>query len=290
MERVHRWVEGQLGTSVTLAEVGHPDGEAAVWRVDDRGRATAYLKVHRVSDKWRRERAILQRLHETPGPVPTPRVLGAEPELLALLLLALPGRPATEDTWTLRQWCSLHEQAGRLRRHLDAIAVDEADSIPLPEALRRRHRTWSERARGHLDDAALAAIEAAFHPDALADVPRRWCHRDLTPSNWIVQSTTAGLHMGVIDFGQARPDAWLADVVKLWSSPWREDPTLAESFWRGYGRLPSAPERDAIRQLALLHGLATATWGDRHGHAELSAEGRRVLQRALRGPTAPPRG
>ena len=70
-----RWAEARLELAVSLHPAGHPDGEARVWRVDDRnGHARAYLKQHRVPDKWHRERTILVRLREPPA--------AAVPELL----------------------------------------------------------------------------------------------------------------------------------------------------------------------------------------------------------------
>ncbi|MEX1365314.1 MAG: hypothetical protein AB1Z98_19455, partial [Nannocystaceae bacterium] len=86
---------------------------------------------------------------------------------------------------------------------------------------------------------------------------------------------------GVIDFGQARPDAWLVDAVKLRCGAWVDEPHLAEAFWTGYGRRPTPHEHGALRQLSLLHGLATAAWGDQHGEPALSAHGRAVLDREL---------
>lgn len=286
MDRRRGWVEDQLGSAVTLHEAGHPDGEAEVWRVAERGHTVAYLKAHHTLDKWRRERLVLERLAASPCPVPVPPLVSAELEAGWLLLGALPGRPASELEWTTAQRRSLHEQAGRLRRCLDAIEVDDADPLALPEALTRRLRAWSSRARAYVAPAVLAQIERAFDPSIFTAIPRRWCHRDLTPSNWIVEPTAAEPRLGVIDFGQARPDAWLVDAVKLWCGPWHDEPALADAFWAGYGRMPDEREQAALRQLVLMHGLATAVWAGRHAHAELSAHGRLVLERALAGATA----
>jgi Ser/Thr protein kinase RdoA (MazF antagonist) len=282
-ERWRRFVGARLGAAVRLQPASNPDGEALVWRVDVDDGATAgrepraFLKLHRTADKWRRERTILERLAEPPA-APVPVVLAAEPEGHALLLGARPGVLASSQSWSQPDERSLHEQAGRLRRRLDAVAVDDPDPLPLPEAMQRRLRAWLERARPTVAEPLRRAVEASFDPGCFEGATRRWSHRDLAPHNWIVEP---GPHLAVIDFGQARPDVWLVDVLKLWDGPWVHDPTLADAFWRGYGRRPSPIEETQLRALALVHGLATAAWGDRHGHASLSAHGRVVLTRAL---------
>lgn len=286
MDERQRFVESRLGTVVQLRPAGHPDGEASVWRVESReGEAIAYLKQHRVADKWRREQTILERLYEPPAPA-VPELLASEPSRLELLLRACPGAPATAIPLTPPAARSLHEQAGRFRRRLDDVAVDD-DPVPLADALVRRLESWIERARPGLSAELLGRVVEALDPGVFEGTTRRWCHRDLAPHNWIVQPTAHGPRLWVIDFGQARPDAWLTDVLKLWDDAWVRDPTLADAFWRGYGREPDALERARLRQLALLHGLATAAWGDRHAHAGFSHHGRAILTRVLEGSASP---
>jgi hypothetical protein len=288
MDDRQRWVEARLARAVQMRPAGHPDGEARVWRVEgSSGEALAYLKQHRVPDKWRRERTILVRLREPPA-APVPELLGSDADDRLLLVRACPGEPATSMSLTPHDERSLHEQAGHLRRRLDAVPLDERedDPLPLPDALARRLAAWLERARPSLPPALLQRIAAEFDPRPFEGARRRWCHRDLAPHNWIVQPTLHGPRLHVIDFGQARPDVWLVDALKLWDDAWARDPALADAFWRGYGREPDAIERARLRQLALLHGLATAAWGDRHAHARFSSHGRAVLARALAMPEA----
>ena len=276
----YRWVRERLGSAARLHPAGHPDGEASVWRVEDPGgEPLAYLKRHRVADKWRREATILARLHEPPA-APVPELLASDERHRLLLVSACPGVVAPSLSLAPDDERSLHEQAGRLRRRLDDVPVDH-DPVPLSAALARRLDAWIERARPTLPPALLHGVAAALDLRPFEGATRRWCHRDLGPHNWIVQPTDHGPRLHVIDFGQARPDAWLVDVLKLWDDAWARDPSLAHAFWAGYGREPDATERAQLRQLALLHGLATAAWGDRHAHAGFSRHGRAVLLRAL---------
>jgi Ser/Thr protein kinase RdoA (MazF antagonist) len=286
MEDEERWVEARLGARVHLRPAGHDHGQAQVWRVEAPcGEAIAYLKRHRVPDKHRRERTILAHLHEPPAAA-VPEPLAADDARRLLLLRACPGLPATSRAWSDAEARSLHAQAGRLRRRLDAVPLVGDDPVPLSEALSRRLRAWLARARPSLPPALLGRVAEAFDPGPFEGEGRRWCHRDLGPHNWIVEPTAAGPRLHVIDFGQARPDAWLVDALKLWDDAWAHHPALADAFWAGYGRRPDAREHAQLRQLALLHGLATAAWGDRHGHAHFSRHGRDVLARVLAPPPA----
>lgn len=279
MEGWRRWAQGQLHRAVRLRPVDNPDGEAEVWQVCAHDRIVAYLKRHRVLDKWRRERTLLSQLADPPGLVPA--LLAADPAGPVLLLGVLPGRRASDGTIAPDDRRALHEQAGRFRRRLDAVPVDPPDPLPVPVAMARRHRAWCDRARPHLPPALLGRVARAFDPSCFTGATRRWCHRDLAPHNWIVGSSPAGPRLGILDFGQARPDVWLVDVLKLWDGDWVDDPTLADAFFTGYGRRPDPREQGQRAQLALLHGLATATWGCRHHDLARARHGQAVLARAL---------
>ncbi len=293
MDPWQRWVADHLGSDSVLVDASNPDGEAQVWRVTQGGRTTAFVKVHRGPDKWRRERAMLARLHAWHPPlaqVTTPAVLASDAPRHALLLSALPGLPASDQALGLEHRRALHRHAGRFRRRLDAVQLDADDPVPLADAIAQRMHAACARARSTLDPSLLRRTEAALSPECFDGAQRRWCHRDFAPHNWIVSTQTDPTTLGVIDFGQARPDAWLVDVLKLWDGPWLAEPTLADAFWQGYGRRLEPLERTQLRQLAMLHGLTTAAWGDQHRHAPLSRHGRAVLLRVLQplGPEATP--
>ena len=281
MEAELEWIAGFVGGHPELETAANPDGEADVWRVRVKGQPVAFFKRHRTSDKWRRERWMLRHLAEFELEVAVPPVLAEREQPRWLLLGALPGVIASTTEFSAEHQGLLHKAAGRFRRDLDRLPIESPDPLPLVDALARRHRAWSTRARRTLEPDLLRPLERRFDPTVFADVTRHWCHRDFAPHNWVVATSADGPRLGVIDFGQARPDAWLVDIVKLWSDVWVCAPDLSASFWDGYGRLPTDPERAQFRQLALLHGLATATWGDRHDHPEFSRHGRSTLTRAL---------
>ncbi|MEM6295263.1 MAG: aminoglycoside phosphotransferase family protein [Myxococcota bacterium] len=155
-----------------------------------------------------------------------------------------------------------------LRAMHEAPYVDD-DPLSVPDALAQRVASWSARAV----DPAL--VEAAIRLDAAAfeGLSRVRCHRDFTPRNWLWSERA----LTVIDFGQARPDLALWDLVKLEAELFTEQPALRAPFHAGYGGLTD-PQTRQLRQLVRLHGLQTATWGDEHGDPEFSALGRRILR------------
>ena len=187
-------------------------------------------------------------------------------------LLARPEPTAAVLSW--REGSSDHPRldvAGAWLRRLHALPCEDTDPLAPPDAIVRRVRSWIERPGAGLNDATRAGVEYAIDPAAFAGVRRVVCHRDFTPSNWL---WSPGL--SVLDFGQARLDFGLWDLVKLEAGLFREQPSFRVAFFRGYGELTSDDEA-RLRQLVVLHGLQTAVWGHIHDDAGLAAHGRAVL-------------
>lgn len=279
---VAQWVEHVLGAPVSLHELGHRGTEAQVWRVHRSEELCAYLKVHRVEHKWRREGMVLSALARGPQAATVPTILAQHREHQAVLLTPMRGQPADTLVLSDSQRRQLHNALGRFRAALDTVPIDPADPLPLADAIARRHASWCARARKSLDASRLSRAEQQFDPSVFADCTRVWCHRDLAPYNCIVDTQGSALRVAVIDFGQARPDIGLVDVLTLMHSEWVDRPPLADAFWEGYGQRPTAQVHEQLRQLSIVHGVATAAWGDKHGDAGFSALGRKILDRVLR--------
>ena len=276
-------VEERLGA---LAEIRRLDrgSQARVWRVRTGQGASAIVKQSHDAASHRREVAAYDAWGDALGAW-VPRRLAFLPTVGALVLEWVAGRPASDPGVDPASRLVLHREAGRFVAALERLDVP-ADPLPLHEALPRRLDAWIDRAQGFFPKARLASLRARFDPQAFVGVTRVAAHRDLSPDNWLLVDG-APPRLVVLDFGQARADAPLTDLLKLWDRPWRETPGAEAAFFEGYGRPLSIEERERLHQLGILHGLATATWGREHDVPHFAALGDAILER-LTGPSSRP--
>lgn len=248
--------------------------QARVWRVDTAAGRLA-VKVG-TPGTIGREHDTLAELARHGLLVPEVRLPHADRNDV-LVTTWIEGAPADPEQPTVQR------SAGRFLRALHEVPA-EGDPMPWHEALRRRRTAWIERARGRVADIWLERFEAHFDDaavEAVASVSasRVWCHRDYEATNWRIDAD--GGRFRVLDFGQARPDAWLADFVKLAESTWVDVPATRVAFFEGYGRTLDEPERDALERLGLLHGLQTLAWALDKGDDHLRRVGEDILTRRL---------
>lgn len=264
----HTWIEKVLGHEVALEPLrgGTMADVFAVRRAADA--PCAALKIVRSKGAWTRESAAL-RLANGLGDR-CPRLLAASADLCAIAMTWIPGGDPTER---IAAW----RGAGELRRLLDAVPVD-ADPLPLDRALARRFAGWLHRARTVLPATTCAAIAARFDASIFADRPRHLCHRDFGPHNWRIDHDT----LRCVDLGHARVDDPLVDLVHATVPPF-DTPAHVDAFTSGWGITLDDATWRRIRQLALLHGLATTTWGHMHRAPRFVALGDAVLRRSLAG-------
>lgn len=269
------WAEAHLGAPLVAVDDASWDHAASsVARLRDAEGRTAYLKRHAQPRKHRQERSALERWAVAlPG---TPRLLAAtERPAPALLLAEVPGALAEGLELDRADERALHRAAGAWLGRLHALPFGDDDPVPVRAALEARLATWTARANG-----AVAPSTRAWIADRLAaaeglETARVPCHRDFGPRNWLWDAT-AGL--GVVDFEHARPDVRWVDVLRLIDGPWVDRPDLERSFWEGYGRCPTARDRDAIDALRGLHAIGSIAWGLRHDDAAFAEAGRRLLR------------
>ncbi len=254
------WIATQRGDLAEVCALRSSQGE--VWRVTLTDAAQVAVK--------RASRAAIDRecwglaLARTMGSVPT---LLSRPAPELVVLTWHDGVPSV-GAQTVRL-------AGVWLRALHECEGTFCDPLPVPDAIGRRRDAWLERARPHLSAPVRARLLETIEPGVFTGLKRTACHRDFTPSNWLWSDA-----LTVIDFGQARPDLPLWDLVKLEAETFHEHPDLRSTFFEGYGSL-DAQDEVRLGQLVLLHGLQTAVWGDSHGDAAFSSLGRQILERRL---------
>jgi aminoglycoside phosphotransferase (APT) family kinase protein len=278
---VRSWVERVVGGQVAATEHTVPFGEARVWALRREGEIVAWLKRHRGRDKARRERFAYETWVARVG-FGTPRWLGACPDApLWSMTERAAGVRADRASLTATERAALYRGLGRFLAALHAVPHVDDDPVSVEDALRERVASWVSKGEGVVDEDLLDGVREAF-AGPLPRLPRVPCHRDLGLHNALVDVAADGsVTVTVIDFGQSRPDVWLADLVKLFQRPTEVAPADHRAFFEGYGRRLTADEARLLPRLRALHGLATWVWGAEHGDAAGVRAGRRVLGEAL---------
>jgi len=81
---------------------------------------------------------------------------------------------------------------------------------------------------------------------------------------------------------RSRPAARVQDFVILATTQWADYPDRERAFLLSYGRELSDAERQALRCLSALDAVNCLAWGPDNGDAEVTARGRRTLDRLMR--------
>ncbi|MCB9682293.1 MAG: phosphotransferase [Alphaproteobacteria bacterium] len=268
-----------LGPGLAFEERTVPYGEADVWTVSQEGEVVAWLKRHRFKSKARQERAAYERWIPRLA-VGVPRLIAACEEVPEALLVAhVPGERADKARLEGDALHEVYRRIGEVVGHLHALPHDDADAVDPVDALRARCASWCERAVGEVAPELIDVLDAWF-AEPMPAVRRVPCHRDLQLHNVIVD-VDRDLAVTVIDFGHARADVWLVDLVKLFQLPGRVPTAARAAFLQGYGRRLQGSELDLAERLRALHGLATWVWARDHADRRAAELGRRVLNDAL---------
>lgn len=266
LDALRRFVGERLAPTGMWTELGGGT-TARLWRATlDDGRTVA-IKRCGPGRAFAQEHAALTAVAGLGDRVP--HCLAAAPELRALVLSWVPGAPASTIAPTPAIW----RAAGALRAAFDTIACVE-DPMPLQLALDRRMHHWRRRGEAVLASDERTAIDTGWQPEVFATARRSFAHRDFTPRNWLVDDG----RLACVDFGHARDDHWLRDLVSA-SWPPGDRPELRAAFVAGWGiAWTEAVERE-LAQLRLQHALATCVWARQRGDDRLAAEARTILLR-----------
>ena len=106
-----RQVAGEI-TGVT--DCSWPRDGSAVWRLTSASGGCWYLKRHSSDRFHTREVAALQDWAQALGPDRAPELAAADPELLIMVITAVPGQPVLELQLGAREEREVHRQAGLL--------------------------------------------------------------------------------------------------------------------------------------------------------------------------------
>jgi hypothetical protein len=268
---LYAFVEGVAG-AIVRARAIEGGTTSRVWCVETANGRVA-VKQHGRGRAFAQETAALAAL-PADDDAPWPRLLARDPAQLALVTTWLPGTSARSAAREPATRAAIYAAAGLLRRRLDAVPCPVDDPVSVRDALERRMDAQLDRSA--LAPAVIAAVRAAFRPDAFVGATRSFCHRDFAPRNWLVE----GASLRVVDFGHARADHPLVDLARALSPVWGE-PRARTELLAAYG----LDEDDTLRQLELLELLdmvATVTWARGRGDHELATRADAALATMLR--------
>jgi 8-oxo-dGTP diphosphatase len=277
-----RQVAGQI-TDVT--DCSWQRDTSAVWRLSSASGGCWYLKRHSSDRFHEREVAALRSWAPALGPGRVPELAAADPEILVMVVTAVPGEPVLGLQLSAREERQVHRQAGRLlgRLHESRVAAGAGE-----DASRVTSRVGGllDQAGGLLTPAQRALVRDCASRLAWLGprVPAVASHGDFQPRNWLWDSASGRL--GIIDWERAEPAAAVRDLVRLEYGPWDGRPGLREEFFAGYGRTLSPEEDETLLCYAVLDALSGLLWGLANGDDEVVSRAWRTFERSPGTPLA----
>ncbi len=199
-----------------------------------------------------------------------PRLVASSPELGAVLLTALGGRPAVSAD------AAMCWHAGAALARLQGVVPVRRCPVGTPvDLVAGDLRRWLDEGRDLLSPTETAVGAAALDRVSVVGgegfVP---CHGDFRPRNWLVDDD--GRWIGMVDFEHARYDLAEVDLAVLWDGDLAGASAQRAALVRGYGGL----DRSGVERLTVLRvvaALARTVGGARAAAADDEARGRAAL-------------
>ncbi|MBK3623311.1 phosphotransferase [Streptomyces sp. MBT49] len=280
---LQRWAEQRIGPVVSVRDASHDWDRSRVWDLEGERGVHHYLKVSPSVKFFTRESRAYRHIVPALGHTRAPHLVDSRAQDLALLLTAVPGVPAKELGLGAAGWRTVHQQAGALCARLhEAGPLDRGDQVEAEASLSAAAdgaEKYLARAGDRLDhDEQQLVRDHAARLRRVGPVPIGYIHGDNQPRNWLW--STSGL--ALIDFERSRPAARVQDLVILATTQWADHPDREKAFLLSYGRELSDAERHALRCLTALDAVNCLAWGPDNGDAEVTARGRRTLDRLMK--------
>lgn len=265
------------GANVTVTDRSWPRDGSRVWEVTTEDEQHLYLKQHHTERFHSREVAAYQRWTPALGAGRAPRLLASDPDLRAILITALPGRIAVPPNVRESDEPEIHRQAGVLLRRLHDAATGEPASGTSRVADRAERHIRQAGTLLAPEDAELVRHHAAHLKETAQALPVVPTHGDAQARNilWDSRQRRAAL----IDFERAEHGLAVRDFVRLEYGAWDGRPCLREAFLDGYGRLLTAEEESALRDLAALDAASAIQWGAANNDPDIMTRAYRTLAR-----------
>ncbi|GAA2969451.1 aminoglycoside phosphotransferase family protein [Streptomyces lactacystinicus] len=280
---LQRWAEQRIGPVVSVRDASHDWDRSRVWDLKGESGVHHYLKVSPSVKFFTRESRAYRHVVPALGHTRAPHLIESRAQDLALLLTAVPGTPAKQLGLDAAEWRNVHQQAGALCARLhEAGPLDRGDRVEAEASLNAAAdgaEKYLARAGDRLNQEEQQLIrDHAARLRHVGPVPVGYVHGDNQPRNWLWSKHGLAL----VDFERTRPAARVQDFVILATTQWADHPDREKAFLLSYGRELSDAERHALRCLTALDAVNCLAWGPDNGDAEVTARGRRTLDRLMR--------
>ncbi|MHC3391042.1 phosphotransferase enzyme family protein [Streptomyces lavendulocolor] len=280
---VRRWAEQRIGPVVAVRDASHDWHRSRVWELTGEGGACWYVKVSPSVRFFTRETRAYRGVVPALGHGRAPRLLDGCADDLALLLTMAPGAPVPGLGLTSAQWRTVHAQAGMLCARLHEAGAlaphDRAEAAASLAAAADGAEKYLGRTGDRLSgDEQQLVRDYAARLRRVGPVPLGYIHGDNQPRNWLW--SPAGF--ALVDFERTRPAARVQDLVILAVSEWLDHPDREQAFLQAYGRELTGAERGSLRCLTALDAVNCLAWGPDNDHSEVTARGRRTLDRLMK--------
>ncbi|MFF0476478.1 NUDIX domain-containing protein [Streptomyces sp. NPDC004284] len=284
-EAVRAFTERAVGRVAGWTDVSWAREESRVWQARGAGGGTWYVKIHQNDRFHRREVTALREWVPGLGGG-GPRLVAADPGLLAVVVTAVEGRPLHGAVLPGVEERAVFRSLGVLAARIHASALPPPPPTPTITRADRYGKVdrHLEAARPHLapgdEEHVRAVVEQARR---LEPLPLVVTHGDFQIRN-ILRAADGSLR--IVDFERSEPQPVVRDLVRLLDRfDGRED--LCRAFFDGYGRPFTALERAHLATEAVLDAVSGIGYGAAHGDPELVERGRRTLAHSRAGTLAP---
>ncbi|MGW6388958.1 phosphotransferase [Streptomyces sp. NPDC055103] len=272
---VRDFAEHAVGRIAAWVDVSWARENSRVWRAEGTGGGLWFVKVHQNAKFHHRETAALR------GWVPElggagPRLVAADPELLAVVVTAVEGRPLHGAVLTTAEEAEVFRSIGALaaRIHTSPLPAPGAAAPPIgPYDRLERHLAAARPLLEPGDEECVrSAVAAAQELPPLEQVVT---HGDLQYRNLFLAGDGT---VRFIDVERSEPQSRVRDFVRLLDC-FDGRPDLAEAFLVGYGRPLTGAEETHLVASTALDAVSGIAFGTRTGDPELVERGRRTLAR-----------
>lgn len=265
------------GPITTVIDRSWPRDSSAVWEVTGASNRRWFVKQHSSLRFHDREVAALRNWAPALGPGSAPVLAGADRDLRAMVVTALPGQVVAGMQLTGAEEREIYRQAGVLLRRLHEATRPKTGDNGV-DRVTARVEEHLRQAAGLLTSREIALVRfAAAELTDLPPLPAVPAHGDVQPRNFLWDRNAQQL--ALIDFERAEPAPAIRDLVRLEFGPWDRRPDLRDAFARGYGRELSKTEQQALRCLAALDALSGLLWSAANDDGEVTGRARRTLDR-----------